>query len=600
MPTTAHRLTTAALLACALWLTATPRLNGQAAVPGAPSNFRVDVNGNTVTVTWGPPASGGTPTNYVLAARTTTGAPIVQTNVWPTPSFIGAVPNGVYVVTVWATNAAGAGPEATPVTITVPSTPTGPNAPGAPINFQASVAGNTLTASWNAPTTGGAPSAYALLARQSTGGPVVASLNVGGTTSFQGAVPNGTYIVSAQASNSSGAGPESNVATITVPSVPGGAGRPQAPTDFVATASGQVVNLTWGPPDSGPIATGYTIVARTTAGAVIVNQPVGNTFGFVSTVPAGTYVLSVLASNASGNGPETSSRTLTLPAATQPPGTPTNLTGSVTGSAVVFSWNAPTTGGAVESYALQASTTSGGAPIATLTVPGSVRQTSVPGVPPGTYFARVTATNAAGASAPSQEASVGVSTNGVLKSTLNPPGVPASIEARTSQAVTNGQLPSSTFDDFVFPAGATFSQVSWQGIYCRAVNNSGLPSPTASAFNIRIHADGGGQPVTAAAVYTANLSLAQVNQTFAGAFTNATCSGATNTTWALYSYSVNLPTPFTAQPGVRYWLTVQAVTPSYATYYGWRRGSNDNFLSYQFFNGGLTRFSNDRAFALAP
>ena len=577
-----------------------PRLFSQAAVPGAPSNFQVTVSGNTVSVSWAAPTTGGTATNYVLLGRTTTGVTIVTQNVWPTPSFIGAVPNGVYVVSVKAENATGAGPEATPQTITVPSTTTGPGAPGAPTSFQATVAGNTLSASWNAPSTGGAPTSYTVLARQATGGAIVAQQGVGPTTSFVAAVPNGPYVLSVQASNASGAGPESNFVALTVPSGPGGPGVPAVPTDFQAAVSGNTVNLTWGPPDSGPAATGYAMVARSAAGAIIVSQPVGNTFGFVGAVPNGVYVVSVFAINATGNGPETSSRTLTVPSAALAPGTPANLTGSVAGSAIVFSWNTPAVGGAVETYAIRASTSDGGPPIATLTVPGSVTQTTVPGVPPGTYFATVTASNAAGTSAPSSSASVTVSPGGATWSTMNPPGVPASIEARTSQAVTNGQAPVKGFDDFLFPLGATFSQVSWQAIYCNAVNNAAAPSPTASAFNITIHADQGGQPVTGAALATASLSLAQANQTFNGNFTNATCGSAINTTWSLYSYSASLGAPFTAAAGVRYWLSIQAVTPSFAPFYGWRRGTVDNRASYVFFNSALTRFTVDRAFSLAP
>ncbi len=578
-----------------------PPVSGQGAVPGPPSNLQVNVSGNTVTVSWGAPTTGGTATNYVLFGRTTTGTTIFQQNVWPTPSFTGAVPNGVYVVSVKAGNATGEGPETTPQTITVPSTPTpGPGAPGAPTGFQATVSGNTLSASWRAPATGGAPTNYTLLARQSTGGAVFAEQSVGPTTSFVAAVPNGAYILSVQASNGSGAGPESSTVSLTVPSGPGGSGPPHVPTDFQAAVSGNTVNLTWGPPDSGPAPTGYTMVARSPAGAVIVTQPVGNSFGFVGAVPNGVYRISVFASNAAGNGPETSSITLTAPAASQPPGVPRNLTGSTTGNAVVFSWNPPSSGGAVETYVIRASLTDGGTPIATLTVPGSVTQTTVPGVPPGTYFATVTAINAAGDSAPTAAASVTLAAGGATRSSLNPPGVPTSIEARTSQAATNGADPVQGFDDFTFPLGATFSQVAWQGIYCIATNNSGPPSPTASAFNITIHADSGGQPVAGAALATANFSLAQVNQTLGGVFNNATCGAATNTRWSLYSYSATLPTPFVAAPGVRYWLSIQAVTPSFSTFYGWRRGTTDNRVSYQLFNGALSRFTVDRAFSLAP
>jgi hypothetical protein len=101
------------------------------------------------------------------------------------------------------------------ISVDAPSTPpTG--VPGAPTNYHASASGNTVHVSWGLPASGAAPTAYTILARLSPGGPVVASLHVGTVTSFSVAAPNGTYIVSVQASNAHGAGPESSPVTITV------------------------------------------------------------------------------------------------------------------------------------------------------------------------------------------------------------------------------------------------------------------------------------------------------------------------------------------------------------------------------------------------
>ena len=52
--------------------------------PGAPTNFQVTVSGNTLSLAWAPPTTGGAPTNYRLIARTTTGTVITTQNVWPT------------------------------------------------------------------------------------------------------------------------------------------------------------------------------------------------------------------------------------------------------------------------------------------------------------------------------------------------------------------------------------------------------------------------------------------------------------------------------------------------------------------------------------
>ena len=60
------------------------------------------------------------------------------------------------------------------------------------------------------------------------------------------------------------------------------------------------------------------------------------------------------------------------------------------------------------------------------------------------------------------------------------------------------------------------------------------------------------------------------------------------------------PPRFTAAPGVRYWLSIQAVTPSYAVHWGWRGGTVDNRFSITFFNGSTFNQTVDRAFALTP
>ena len=72
---------------------------------------------------------------------------------------------------------------------------------------------------------------------------------------------------------------------------------------------------------------------------------------------------------------------------------------------------------------------------------GLVTQTTVPGVPAGTYYATVIATNTAGASPASNTASVVVGGSGGSRSTLNPPGVPSSIQALTSQIYASGGAP---------------------------------------------------------------------------------------------------------------------------------------------------------------
>lgn len=579
-----------------------PAVTGQAGLPGAPTSFQATVSGTTLSLTWGAPSGGAAPTNYRLIARTTTGTVITTQNVWPTPSFVAAVPNGVYVLTVQAQNAAGFGPETAPQTVTVPGTPPGgPGIPGAPTNLQAAVSGNTLTVSWGAPSSGGAPGNYVLIARTQAGA-TIATQNVWPTPSFVAAVPNGVYVVSVLASNASGAGPEAAPVTVTVPSTPApGPGVPGVPTNLQATVSGNTISMSWAPPASGGAVVSYTVIGRTTLGAVIATQNVGNTTSFVAAVPNGGYLLSVQAVNGNGPGPETAPRTVSVPEPVQPPGTPQGLSATASGASVTFAWSPPGSGGPVQAYVLTASLTPGGAPIATLSVAGNILQTVVPGVPPGTYHARVVATNTAGSSLASNTASVTVGPPSTSRSTLNPPGVPSTfIQAFTSQIYGTGGSPVQMFDDFTFSGGSTIRQFAWQGMYCTAQNNAPAPAATATAFVVSLYGTQAGRPNVAAPLATATLSTAQVNQTFNGNFVGATCNAATNTSWALYSYQVTLPSGFTASPGVRYWFSVQAVTPTSAVVWGWRSGTTDNQTALQLFQGTYYPTTLDRAFALTP
>ncbi|MCC7055304.1 MAG: hypothetical protein IT355_18675 [Gemmatimonadaceae bacterium] len=184
--------------------------------------------------------------------------------------------------------------------------------------------------------------------------------------------------------------------------------------------------------------------------------------------------------------------------------------------------------------------------------------------------------------------------------TLNPVGSGTNIEARTSQIVTNGAPPAQLFDDFSFTGGSTIRTVGWQGIYCVQAANAAAPAPTASAFTVAFYPDASGRPNIAAPIQVTTLTLAQANQVFDRNVSNLSCGSATNVTYAFYSYSATLATPFVAAAGVKYWMSVQATTPSYDVYWGWRNGTTDNSLSVQLFTGAFTTYPADRAYSLTP
>src|SRR6185295_19685804 len=86
--------------------------------------------------------------------------------------------------------------------------------------------------------------------------------------------------------------------------------------------------------------------------------------------------------------------------AINPPAAPGRLSASlVSDSTVQLSWSAPAAGGAPTSYVLQAGTASGVTNLANANTGSALPTLTVTGVPNGTYYFRVLAQNASGASA---------------------------------------------------------------------------------------------------------------------------------------------------------------------------------------------------------
>lgn len=278
-----------------------------------------------------------------------------------------------------------------------------PTAPAAPTGLRAGVSGNTLNLTWNAPAAGSAPTGYALVARFAAGGPVAASVPLGLATSFSSAVPNGTYVLSVQASNAQGAGPESATVTVTVPVAPQAPARPTLSVDV----SGTTVSFSWTVPSTGGLPDVYVFEAGLTPGFAtpLAALPFRGTSAVTfAGVPAGTYYARITAQNGGGASPVSNEVSFTIGGGAAP-AAPTLHAPIVQGHTVTVTWNAGA-GGAPAGYTLLASLTPGGAPIAS--VPLSGTGITIPGVPAGTYYLRLTATNGSGTSAPSNEIAVTV------------------------------------------------------------------------------------------------------------------------------------------------------------------------------------------------
>ena len=98
--------------------------------------------------------------------------------------------------------------------------------------------------------------------------------------------------------------------------------------------------------------------------------------------------------------------------ATEAPSAPQNLTATVSGSLLTFTWDAPTTGGIPAEYVIEAGTFSGSTNIVFVST-GSLARSIAASAPPGTYYVRVKARNANGIGAPSNEVVVSVAGGGV-------------------------------------------------------------------------------------------------------------------------------------------------------------------------------------------
>jgi hypothetical protein len=180
-----------------------------APLPGAPT-LTGAVAQTTVSLAWTPAATGGAPTSYVLEAGTSPGAAnLFNGNVGASTQLTAAVTPAVYYIRVRGVNATGVGPASNEVVLTAGCTP-----PAIPTGLTFSVAGNTVTLSWN-PAPGAA--AYVLEAGTSPGAGNVFSGPVGGATSLAASAPAGTYYVRIRSANPCGISNPTADVTIVVP-----------------------------------------------------------------------------------------------------------------------------------------------------------------------------------------------------------------------------------------------------------------------------------------------------------------------------------------------------------------------------------------------
>ncbi len=190
---------------------------------------------------------------------------------------------------------------------------------------------------------------------------------------------------------------------------------PAAPTGLTATAGNAHVALSW-TASSG--ATSYTVKRTTTSGGPYTNVATGvTTTGYTNTgLTNGTaYYYVVSASNSAGESSNSAQASATPTAGTQVPAAPTGLTATAGNAQVALSWTASS---GATSYTVKRATTSGG-PYTNVATGITATSYANTGLTNGTtYYYVVSASNGAGESSNSAQASAtptaGTGTNALV------------------------------------------------------------------------------------------------------------------------------------------------------------------------------------------
>jgi predicted phage tail protein len=212
-------------------------------------------------------------------------------------------------------------------------------------------------------------------------------------------VPDGVYFIRVRAKRGSLISVPSNEVSFGV-GTGGCIMPPPAPTAHAASPSGLSVTLSWNPSVG---ATTYVLEAGSGAGqSNLFNANVGSATTLSSPAPAGTYFTRVRAVNACGTSAPSNEVQFVLACAA--PAVPGMLTFSKASGLLTLSWGVSA---GVTTYRLQAGTSSGASNVFDGPVgAGTSIQFALAGIPPGTYFIRVLATNSCGTSGASNEITV--------------------------------------------------------------------------------------------------------------------------------------------------------------------------------------------------
>ena len=273
------------------------------ATPGlaAPANLRAaTVVGSSVTLVWTPPASGVSPTGYLLEGGISPGTTLARL---PSPGTATTVtlapPQGVFYVRARATLDQAESEPSNEITINVGV----PGPPSPPTGLLGLADGDVLTLAWQNTVAGGAPLGIFL----DVTGDQLESIPMPVTERFShSGVPAGTYTFAIRASNGSGVSSPSNAVTLTFP---GTCSPPATPTNFSVSKSGDTIFVSWSPPESGTAPTRYLLIV---SGSIEGSVPVTG-LALSGAVGQGIYTIGVAAENTCGISAATPLKTITIP-----------------------------------------------------------------------------------------------------------------------------------------------------------------------------------------------------------------------------------------------------------------------------------------------
>jgi fibronectin type 3 domain-containing protein len=267
--------------------------------------------------------------------------------------------------------------------------------PSAPAGLSATAGNAQVSLSWAA--SSGATS-YHLKRSTTSGGPYTQVASPSGTTDVDASLTNGTkyfYVVSALDSAGESANSAEVSATPSAPQTP-----PPTPIGLEATAGNAQVSLSW---TASTGASGYNVKRSTTSGGPYtrIASPTNTNYTDTDLTNGTKYFYVVSAVDSSGESANSAEASATPTAPSPPPPTPTNLEAAPGNAQVSLSWTAST---GATSYNLQRSTTSGG-PYTQIATPSTNSYTDTGLTNGATYYYVVSAVNASGQSANSNQAS---------------------------------------------------------------------------------------------------------------------------------------------------------------------------------------------------